>query len=81
LQPMYPPVSRRLREQGTVVLQLLVLTDGSVASAEVASSSGYPFLDDAALYNAYNWRLEPGTIEGEPAAMWGRFAVTFKLSD
>jgi len=33
------------------------------------------------LYNAYNWRLEPGTIEGEPAAMWGRFAVTFKLSD
>ena len=80
-QPMYPPNSRRLGEQGTVVLQLFVLTDGSVASAQIAQSSGYVELDDAAMYNAYGWHVSPGSVDGRATAMWGRFAVTFKLAD
>jgi periplasmic protein TonB len=80
-QPPYPSLSRRLGEQGTVVMQLYVLSDGSVANADLVKSSGYLDLDNAALSNAYNWLLEPGTINGKATAMWGRFAVTFKLSD
>jgi TonB family protein len=80
-QPAYPAWSRRLREEGTVVLHLFVLADGSVGGGEIARSSGYPVLDDAALYTAQGWRLDPGTLNGTPTDMWGRFAVTFKLSD
>jgi TonB family protein len=78
--PKYPSASRRLGETGTVVLKLHVLEDGSVADAAIAQSSGYPDLDYAAFYEAFLWRLEPGTIDGAPSRMWGRFAVTFKLT-
>jgi TonB family protein len=77
--PMYPPASRRVGEHGTVVLKLHVLEDGSVADAVIDRSSGYPDLDYAAMYESFRWRLDPGTIDGAPSRMWGRFAVTFKL--
>lgn len=79
-QPVYPPVSRQLRETGTVVLKLHVLEDGSVADAAIHMSSGYPSLDYAAMYESFRWKLSPGTVDGQPQRMWGRFAVTFKLS-
>lgn len=79
-QPAYPPASRRSGEHGTVVLKLHVLEDGSVADAVIAQSSGYPDLDYAAFYESFRWRLDPGTIDGMPSRMWGRFAVTFKLT-
>jgi TonB family protein len=78
-QPMYPSASRRLQEQGTVILKLHVLEDGSIADAIIDQSTGYPDLDYAALYQSFRWRLEPGTVDGAPSRMWGRFAVTFKL--
>lgn len=77
--PSYPPASRRIGEHGTVVLKLHVLEDGSVADAVIDRSSGYPDLDYAAMYESFRWRLAPGTIDGAPSRMWGRFAVTFKL--
>lgn len=79
-QPVYPPASRRSGEHGTVVLKLHVLEDGSVADAVIAQSSGYPDLDYAAFYESFRWRLDPGTIDGMPSRMWGRFAVTLKLT-
>jgi len=79
-RPEYPPASRRLGESGTVVLKLHVIEDGTVADAAIEQTSGYADLDHAALYESFRWRLEPGTIDGAPTRMWGRFAVTFKLA-
>lgn len=79
--PMYPPASRRAGEHGTVVLKLHVLEDGSVADAAIDRSSGYPDLDYAAMYESFRWKLDPGTIDGAPSRMWGRFAVSFKLDN
>jgi TonB family protein len=79
-QPVYPQVSRQLRESGTVVLKLHVLEDGSVGDAIIDKSSGYPNLDYAAMYESFRWKLDPGTLDGQPQRMWGQFAVTFKLS-
>ncbi|HKU14265.1 MAG TPA: M56 family metallopeptidase [Steroidobacteraceae bacterium] len=79
-QPIYPAASLRLGEHGTVVLRLHVLEDGSVADSRIQESSGYPDLDYAALYESYRWQLDPGTVDGVPARMWGRFAVTFKTT-
>ena len=79
--PVYPPASRQLKEHGTAVLKLLVLEDGSVGDAVIDKSSGYPSLDYAAFYEAFRWQLDPGTVDGMPARMWGRFAVTFKLDE
>lgn len=80
-QPLYPAASRRLGEHGTVVLRLHVLEDGSVADVKLDESSGHPDLDYAALYESLRWHIDPGTVDGVPSPMWGRFAVTFKLTD
>jgi protein TonB len=81
-QPEYPPSSRRAGEAGTVVLEVYVLENGRVGDAKIKDSSGYPKLDEAALREVKrSWRLQPGTENGKPVAMWGQFAVTFKLTD
>ena len=79
-QPEYPPTSRRLNQEGTVTLLIYVLADGKVGDVKIEKSSGFPKLDEAAAAHAKRaWRFVPGTENGQPAAAWGRFAVTFKL--
>jgi len=62
--PDYPPVSRRLAEQGTLRLRLAITADGGVSDAQIESSSGHPRLDDAAMqWVKAHWRYEPA-LEG-----------------
>lgn len=59
-QPMYPPESVKLGEQGTTVLDIVL--DGQVVPTDVkvATSSGYPRLDDAAVVTIkQSFRFEP----------------------
>lgn len=60
---------------------LLVNEQGEAARARVESSSGYPALDLAALEGTRVWRFKPATLRDKPTCTWGRFAVTFKLTD
>jgi len=45
----YPPSSRRMKEEGTVTVSFLLSHTGELVTLSVASSSGFPSLDDAAL--------------------------------
>ena len=79
-QPDYPPTSRRLGEEGSVVLQVLVGVDGEVKDGKVQTSSGFERLDDAALKHALRaWRFTPGTEDGVPVQTWHSVKVTFKI--
>ena len=52
------------------------------ARCEVAKSSGFPKLDEAAVKEVQrNWRFVPGKEDGKPVSMWHTFAVTFRLTD
>ena len=78
-QPEYPIASKRLKQQGTVVMALLVGLDGRIMDAKVETSSGFPALDDAAIKEALrSWRYTPGTKSGAPSAMWVRAQVRFR---
>jgi protein TonB len=46
--PRYPPESRRVREQGLVMLRVLIDESGHAKSVEIYTSSGHPRLDEAA---------------------------------
>lgn len=46
--PRYPPESRRSREQGLVVLRVLIDEAGHAKTIEIYRSSGHPRLDEAA---------------------------------
>lgn len=62
--PQYPSLSRRLREQGKVLLELLILANGSVGEVRVKTSSGYERLDKAALDAVKAWRYLPAKRGG-----------------
>lgn len=79
-EPEYPPQSRRLGEQGSVVLSVLVGTDGRVLDAKLVQTSGFPRLDEAALDGIKtNYRFTPGTLDGKPQQLWYTFRFTWKL--
>lgn len=77
-EPDYPPVSERLGETGTVVLQLLVGIDGKVTDAKIESSSGFDRLDKAALAALSRCKFTPGTAGGQPIAAWANLKYTFR---
>ena len=72
-KPVYPPLSKRLGEQGTVTVRVLIGTDGTAQQGEIQKSSGFDRLDQAALATVLQWRFVPGKRAGKPEAMW--FAV------
>jgi protein TonB len=78
-QPEYPPLSRRLGEQGRVVVNVLIGTDGSAQKAEILSTSGFDRLDQAALSTVRAWRYVPGKRSGVPEAMWFAVPIQFVL--
>lgn len=78
-QPVYPAMSRRLGEQGKVVVRVLIGVDGSAQAAELRQSSGHPRLDQAALDVVRQWRYVPGKRGGVPEPMWFNVPITFVL--
>ncbi len=78
-KPPYPPVSRRMGEQGKVVIRTLIGTDGLAQEATIQQSSGFDRLDQAALATARKWRYVPGKRAGVAEAMWFNVPFTFVL--
>lgn len=64
--PRYPPLSRRMGEEGTVVLRVELDELGKVCAARVKDSSGFARLDDAALEAVRTWRCHPAQRDGQP---------------
>ena len=75
----YPALSRRLGEQGQVMLRVLIGTDGVAQKAEISTSSGYERLDQAALATVLRWRYAPGRRAGVPETMWFSVPINFVL--
>lgn len=67
--PVYPMMSRRLREQGTVLIELTVLADGKATEVTLKKSSGYRRLDEAALEAVKRWKFVPAK-RGAMAIAW-----------
>ncbi len=80
--PAYPVRARRRGEQGTVMLRVLVGSDGAVLRAEVAQSSGYQRLDDAALEAVRKrWRFVAARRGGQAVQSWVLVPIRFTLTE
>ncbi len=78
-KPVYPALSRRMGEQGRVVVRVLIGADGNAQRAEVRTSSGFERLDQAAIQTVLRWRYVPGKRGGVPEAMWFNVPINFVL--
>lgn len=79
--PRYPHESRRKREQGTVVLMVLLDIEGRVADISVSQSSGFDNLDRAALAAVRRWRWSPTRRGGAAVMVRGLVEIPFLLQD
>lgn len=78
----YPAQSRRLGEEGKVVLSVLILEDGSVGDVKVLQGSGFDRLDTAAVeWYRKRARYKPAIKDGKPVAAWMTLPIVFKLNN
>lgn len=77
--PVYPAVSRRLREQGRVLFDVYILPDGSVGEIKLKRSSGFARLDEAALETVRQWRYVPAKRGDQPIPYWYVQPIDFAM--
>jgi periplasmic protein TonB len=78
-KPPYPPMSKRLSEQGKVIVRVLISAEGQPLKAELRQSSGFERLDQSALATVMKWRYVPGKRDGVAEAMSFNVPITFQL--
>lgn len=64
--PDYPAISRRLGEEGKLMLQVELDESGRISNTRIINSSGYSRLDNAALAAVKTWRCRPAVRDGQP---------------
>ena len=79
--PPYPHQSIHDHEEGRVLVEVTIGTDGAVSQAVVVGPSGHERLDAAAanFVKGY-WRWQPATKAGKPVITNTRVSVLFKLA-
>jgi periplasmic protein TonB len=78
VNPVYPPLARTARVQGSVVLAAIIGKDGTIQNLHVLS--GHPLLTQAALDAVKQWRYKPYILNGEPVEVDTQVTVNFTLS-
>lgn len=77
--PVYPAVSRRLGEEGRVVLRVFVDERGLPAQVELRTSSGHERLDSVALETVRQWKFVPARRGDQAVSAWVLVPISFSL--
>jgi protein TonB len=77
--PRYPDESRIAREEGMVILRVVVTAAGEPATVSILQSSRFFRLDEAARTAVGRWKFHPALLEGLPVASVADVPVLFKL--
>jgi protein TonB len=80
VEPVYPPASRRLDEHGAVRLKVLVDERGRPREVQIAKSSGFDRLDQAAVAAVRRWQFSPAMQESRAVTAWTQVNVVFQLN-
>jgi periplasmic protein TonB len=79
-KPNYTNEAMRARVQGAVVLEAIVMPDGTVGAAHVTRSLDMVFgLDQEALRTIRQWRFAPGRRGGKPVPVRVAIEMSFTL--
>ena len=76
-QPVYPPIAKAARVQGTVVLQATISKTGSIDNLRVVD--GPPMLRQSAIDAVKTWRYRPYLLNNEPVEVDTQINVIFTL--
>jgi protein TonB len=80
VRPQYTAEAMRAKIQGIVVMEAVVLPDGSVGDVRITKSLDPVFgLDQKAIEAAKQWRFIPGKRQGQPVPVLVIIELTFTL--
>ena len=80
VRPQYTPEAMRAKIQGEVVLECVVLSDGTVGKIDIIKSLDPTFgLDQEAVKAARQWKFVPGLRRGQPVAVLVQLVLGFTL--
>jgi protein TonB len=79
-QPVYPQMSKRMGEQGRVMLRILVNEKGLPDQVQVHTSSGSARLDEAGRQAALRAQFKPHMEGGHAVAVYVIVPLNFQLS-
>jgi TonB family protein len=79
--PIYPKASIAAKEQGTVVLKVRVLADGTPSDITIKKSTATPALDQAAIDAVQRWRFNPAIKDGKAVEGTVLVPVMFSLDE
>ena len=79
--PPYPPLARRMREQGKVILRVLVDADGLPERVELRRSSGSARLDQSAQDTVKAWKFVAARQGERNVSAWVLVPITFTLEN
>lgn len=77
--PVYPALSRRMGEEGRVVLRIFVEPNGRASQVQIKASSSSPRLDQAAQDAVSRWKFFPAQRGAEAIGAWVLVPIVFKL--
>lgn len=77
--PAYPALSRRMGEEGHVVLRVFVEPNGRPSTVEIRNGSGSPRLDQAALDAVARWKFVSARRGDEAVGAWVLVPIVFNL--
>lgn len=77
--PPYPALSKRMGEEGKVVLRVSVNPQGTADSVDIKTSSGSLRLDESAQKTVRNWKFVPARRGDAPVQSWVLVPIIFKL--
>lgn len=77
-KPVYPPLAKQARIQGTVRLEAVISKTGTIEELRVVS--GHPLLVQSALDAVRQWRYQPTFLNNEPVEVATTIDVNFTLS-
>lgn len=79
--PPYPRTARERGWEGTVLLHVEVLANGTAGSVITAQSSGYRVLDESAADTVRDWRFQPAQSDGTPVPSLVEIPITFRMAN
>ncbi|HXM43880.1 MAG TPA: TonB family protein [Bryobacteraceae bacterium] len=77
-EPEYSEEARVARLQGTVVVQLVIGTDGRVRDPRIVRGLGLG-LDENAIEAINQWQFKPGQKNGDAVKVWATIEVNYRL--
>jgi TonB family protein len=79
VQPVYPAAAKAAHVQGTVLLQMIILKDGTPGEITVTSSPSND-LSQASIDAVRQWRYRPILLNGQPVQVVTQVIVNYTLS-